>query len=137
MNPVPVWICGLLFTKSWRIYLHFRHIRIFLFLMEIFTANVTVISQIRNISPGNAPLYAGKTGAGVFVGETAEGAFVSRKLDIFSNGYTTPCLRVGFFKKSSNLRQDDFFSFLSADSSSSFVISVSSFAFCTVFISLI
>ena len=116
MNPVPAWICGLLFTKSWRIYLHFRHIQIFAFGLEISPTNVTVISQNRNIySPETSRFMPEKPGRVLLWGKLP-GAFVSRKLYTFLNVYTTPCLRVGFFKKSS-FGYDDFFSFLSADSS--------------------
>ena len=75
MNPVPAWICGLLFTIFRKIYLHFRHIRIFAFELEISPTNVTVISQIRNIySPGTPRFYVGKTGVHTDSGGTVTGA---------------------------------------------------------------
>lgn len=55
-------------------YLHFRHIQIFAFGLEIPPTNVTVISQNRNIyNPETPHFYIGKTGACTFVGETAGG----------------------------------------------------------------
>ena len=75
MNPVPDWLCGLLFTKSWRIYLHFRHIQIFAFGLEIFPANVTVISQNCNIfSPGTPRFMPEKPGCILIVGGLPRGA---------------------------------------------------------------